>query len=76
MLESLFNKAAQVFSFEICEIFKNSFFTEHLQKTASGVYHDFCKIFLNTCSVDHIKTAASEEIAYKSKSKRKLSHHD
>ena len=25
---------AQVFSYEFCEIFKNSFFIEHLQKTA------------------------------------------
>ena len=46
MLESLFNKIAdyspatllkenptQVFSVEFCELFKNSFFTEHLRAT-------------------------------------------
>ena len=27
---------AQVFSFKLCEIFKNTFFTEHLPKTVSG----------------------------------------
>ena len=27
---------AQVFSFEFCEIFKNTFFAEHLRTTASG----------------------------------------
>ena len=27
---------AQLFSYEICEISKNTFFTEHLQMTASG----------------------------------------
>ena len=27
---------SQVFSFEFCEIFKNTFFTEHLWTTASG----------------------------------------
>ena len=26
---------AQVFSWEFCEIFKNTFFTEHLRETAS-----------------------------------------
>ena len=45
MLESLFNKVAAatllkrdsstVFSYEICEIFKNTYFEEHLQTTAS-----------------------------------------
>ena len=35
--ESLFNKESliQVFSCEFCEIFKNTFFTEHLRTTAS-----------------------------------------
>ena len=28
---------AQMFSREFCEIFKNTFFTEHLRTTASGV---------------------------------------
>ena len=28
---------AEVFSFEFCEIFKNTFFTEHLRATASAV---------------------------------------
>ena len=39
MLESLFNKVAdlKVFSYEICEVFKNTFFEEHLQETASVV---------------------------------------
>ena len=35
-----FNKKetlTQVFSFEFCEIFKNTFFTEHLQTTASKI---------------------------------------
>ena len=32
----------QVFSFEFCEIFKNTFFTEHLPTTAS-VYHYICE---------------------------------
>ena len=47
MLEPLFNKVAsllfyyketqtQVFSSEICEIFKNTYFEEHLRTTASG----------------------------------------
>ena len=42
VLESVFNKVAgkeetstQVFSCEICEIFKNTYFEEHLWKTAS-----------------------------------------
>ena len=39
VLESLFNKVAgtptQVFSCEICEIFKNTYFEEHMRTTAS-----------------------------------------
>ena len=38
MLESLFNKEVptQVFSCENCKIFKNTYFEEHLRRTASG----------------------------------------
>ena len=37
VLESLFNKTpTQVFSYEFCDIFKNTFFTEHLPATAFG----------------------------------------
>ena len=41
MLESLFKKEtlAQVFSFESCEISKNTFFTEHLWAAASDISH-------------------------------------
>ena len=31
---------AQVFSFELCDIFKNIFFTEHLRATASAVFKE------------------------------------
>ena len=43
MLESLFNKVAdlkappQVFSCEYCEIFKNTYFEEHLRTAASDI---------------------------------------
>ena len=37
---------AQVFSCEICEIFKNTFLTEHLWLTASGFNNLF---FLESC---------------------------
>ena len=45
MLESLFNKVtgpkaetlSQVFSSEICEIFRNTYFEEHMQMTASKI---------------------------------------
>ena len=39
-LATLFKKEtpAQVFSCECCEIFKNTFFTEHLLETASAIY--------------------------------------
>ena len=42
LCQSLFNFSrketlVQVFSCEICEIFKNTFFTEHLRATASGL---------------------------------------
>ena len=47
MLESLFHKVAglketptQVFCNEICEIFKNTFFTEHLAVAASEQTHE------------------------------------
>ena len=33
---------AEVFSYEICKIFKNTFFTEHLWTTASATW--FCKL--------------------------------
>ena len=36
---------AQVFSYEFCEISKNTFFTEHLQTTASR-YHNNFKIWI------------------------------
>ena len=52
MLESLFNKVAdlglqlhwketatQAFSCEICEIFRNTYFEEHLRTTASVIYN-------------------------------------
>ena len=38
MLESLFNKVAGLES-EICEIFKNIYFEEHLRATASGRFY-------------------------------------
>ena len=57
-LESPFNKVTglrpeallkkiqvQVFSCRFCQIFKNSFFTEHLQTTAFGFFHSFCCAF-------------------------------
>ena len=34
---------AQVFSCDFCEIFKNTFFTEHLLMTASGIWRNFSK---------------------------------
>ena len=51
MLESLFNKVAglyfyskgtltQVFSYEIYEIFKNTYFEENLRMTAYGIYNN------------------------------------
>ena len=38
--EVIFKKQtlAQVFSCEFCEMFKNTFFTEHFRVTASGAY--------------------------------------
>ena len=44
---SLITLQALVFSFEFCEIFKNTFFTEHLWATASGT-----KV---RCIIDHTK---------------------
>ena len=45
---------AQIFSWEFCEISKNTFFTEHLRTTASGVSRTFLEklraaIFENIC---------------------------
>ena len=37
MVSFLIETLAQVFSCEFCKIFKNSFFTEHLRTTASGI---------------------------------------
>ena len=61
VLESLFNKVAglqacnviiketptQVFSCEICETFKNNYFEEHLQTTAS-IFQILFVVFLRT----------------------------
>ena len=44
---------AQVFSFEFCEIFKNTFFTEHLQATAP----ERCVDFLLLCFFSDIDEA-------------------
>ena len=38
VLESLFNKVAGLES-EICEIFKNIYFEDHLRTTASGMFY-------------------------------------
>ena len=50
MLESLSNKVAglkaaptQVFSCEICKIFKNAYFEAHLPTTASGIINTSLK---------------------------------
>ena len=37
---------AQVFSFEFCEIFKNTFFTEHIWATASRILKTGIKQFI------------------------------
>ena len=45
MPKSFFDKVAglgQVFSFEFCEIFWNTFFTEHLRASASVFEHLLC----------------------------------
>ena len=58
MLESLNNVAGldlqpyqketptQVFSFEICEIFKTIYFEEHLPTTATGNFYFLCPVQL------------------------------
>ena len=61
MLESLFNKViglqawnffkketpTQVFSCEICEIYKNTYFEEHLRTTASEKRNQYEKLHLD-----------------------------
>ena len=48
---------AQVFSCEFCEIFKNTFFTEHHWTTApaQGFSFEFCEIFKKTFFIEHLR---------------------
>ena len=67
----LFKKTpTQILSSEICDIFKNNYFEEHLWTTTSKLYFkrdstqmfscEFCELFKNSYFVEHLLTAGSE----------------
>ena len=68
---TLLKKApTQVFSCEICKLFKNNYFEEHLWTSASKHYLkrdsnscpscEFCKFFKNTYFLEDLRTACPE----------------
>ena len=69
MLESLFNKVG-VLSCEICKLFTNNYFEEHLWTSSSKLHLkrdwtkvlscEFCELFKNTYFVEDLQTAGSE----------------
>ena len=51
---------AQVFSYEFCEIFKNTLFTEHRMTTPTQMFsYEFWEMFQNTLFKEHLQTTAS-----------------
>ena len=61
---------AQVFFCELCEIFKNSFFTEHLWATASVVLREnICELPFSQAStpkrlVEYLEDDCTQNLAY------------
>ena len=47
----IYETLAQVLSFEFCEISKNTFFTEHLRRTASKIPRPFFYLLLGLVRV-------------------------
>ena len=83
MLESLFNKVpvlgpwnfikktpTQVLSWEICKLYRNNYFEEHLSMSPSKLYLkrdstqvfscEFCELLKNTYFVEDLQMAGSE----------------
>ena len=54
----------QVFSCEFCEIFKNTFFTEHLQTTASMLYDHVEIAIARVRSLHHWSSSISKNLSY------------